>query len=334
MLSDLGALRVAELSERRSPLAPHLPLVISPRRAGVHLSDAARELVSAAERHLPEAGGVLFRGFEVPTLDAFRGFAAAFGSPLLGYEFGSTPRSKLRDGVYTSTEYPAHQHIPLHNEQAYCRQWPMKIWFHCAIAAPSGGETPICDSREVFRRIPAAVRRELVERGLMYVRNFGGGLDVPWPDVFNTSDQREVEAYCKEQGISCEWKADGELRTRQVCQVVARHPRSNEPCWFNQAHLFHVSSLEPEVKEALLGAVDREDLPRNVYHADGSPIDDSLLDEVRAVLEQVKIVFPWQAGDVLLLDNMLSAHGRCPFEGPRKIVVAMAEPHGSTAAGD
>jgi alpha-ketoglutarate-dependent taurine dioxygenase len=169
----------------------------------------------------------------------------------------------------------------------------------------------------------------LIERGLMYVRNFGGGLDVPWPEVFNTSDRREVETYCREQGIHCEWKVDGELRTRQVCQVVAQHPASAEWCWFNQAHLFHVSGLEPEVREALLEIVAAQDLPRNVYHADGSPIADSLLDEVRAALEQTKIVFPWQTGDVLLLDNMLSAHGRSPFRGPRKIVVAMAEPSGA-----
>jgi alpha-ketoglutarate-dependent taurine dioxygenase len=327
MSSDLGALRVGDLLEQSSLSEARLPVVISPCRAALPLLEAAHELVSAAQRHLPAAGGVLFRGFAVPSIDAFRSFAAAFGSPLLGYEFGSTPRSKLREGVYTSTEYPAHQHIPLHNEQAYCRQWPMKIWFHCAIAAPSGGETPLCDSREVYRLVPAAVRRELVERGLMYVRNFGGGLDVPWPDVFGTHDRHEVEAYCEGQGIDCEWKADGELRTRQICQVVARHPGSDELCWFNQAHLFHVSALEPEVKEALLDVLEPDELPRNVYHADGGPIADALLDEVRAVLEQVKIVFPWQAGDVLLLDNMLSAHGRSPFEGPRKIVVAMAEPH-------
>ncbi|MNG41197.1 Taurine catabolism dioxygenase TauD, TfdA family [compost metagenome] len=35
--------------------------------------------------------------------------------------------------------------------------------------------------------------------------------------------------------------------------------------------------------------------------------------------------FDWRKGDVILLDNMLAAHARDPFEGPRKIVVAMGE---------
>jgi len=310
-----------------------LPLVVSPEREGVSLLDVATRHVATADHHLSDSGGMLFRGFDVAGVDAFRAFAAGFGKPLLGYEFGSTPRSKVSEGVYSSTEYPAHQHIPLHNEQAYCRKWPMRIWFYCAISAPEGGETPIADSREVYRRVPIRVRERLIERGLMYVRNFGGGLDVPWPEVFDTTDRAKVEAYCKQEGIVCEWKDDGELRTRQVCQVVARHPQTRAWCWFNQAHLFHVSGLEAEVRSALLDAVDPEDLPRNVYYADGGVIEDSLLDEVRGVLDEVKVVFPWLPGDVLMLDNMLSAHGRTPFKGPRRIVVAMADAYSEGPTG-
>jgi alpha-ketoglutarate-dependent taurine dioxygenase len=32
---------------------------------------------------------------------------------------------------------------------------------------------------------------------------------------------------------------------------------------------------------------------------------------------------PWQKGDVALLDNMKISHGRMPFEGDRRILVAM-----------
>lgn len=304
-----------------------LPLLITPQQERAPLMANFAALSDLVGARLEQAGGLLFRGFDVNGIDEFQGFAAAFGHPLLSYEFGSTPRSKVSSGVYTSTEYPKHQHIPLHNEQAYTREWPMRIWFYCAQAATVGGATPIADSREVYRRIDARLREHLVRRGLRYVRNFGNGLDVAWEDVFGSTDKAYVEAYCRNHGVTCEWKEDGELRTSQVCQVTAVHPRTGDNVWFNQAHLFHVSNLPAEVRASLLEVVEPHDLPRNVYYADGSPIEDSLLDEVRGVLAEQEISFPWQNGDILMLDNMLTAHARHPFEGPRKVVVAMAQGH-------
>ena len=302
-----------------------LPLLVQAPEPGLDLREAFAELKPLVDRHLLGCGGILFRGFEVGGAEAFREFAAAFGHPLLNYEFGSTPRSNVTQGVYTSTEYPAHQSIPLHNEQAYTLEWPMKIWFYSVIPAETGGETPIADSREVYRRVPARIRERLVDKGLMYVRNYGGGLDVAWEQVFNTEDRQVVEQYCRAHAIQCEWKDDGELRTRQVCQAVACHPLTRDMVWFNQAHLFHVSNLPPEVRESLLDVVDEEDLPRNVYYGDGTPLEDALLDEVRGVLDDCTISFPWLRDDVLMLDNMLAAHARSPFTGKRKVVVAMAE---------
>ncbi|UZE30891.1 TauD/TfdA family dioxygenase [Pseudomonas asplenii] len=302
-----------------------LPMLIQAPEPGLDLREAFAECKVLIDQHLYRAGGVLMRGFDVGGAEAFREFAAAFGHPLLNYEFGSTPRSNVTQGVYTSTEYPAHQSIPLHNEQAYTLEWPMKIWFYSMIAAQTGGETPICDSREVYRRVPAKIRERFISKGLMYVRNYGNGLDVDWSQVFNTDDEAVVEAYCRAHAIECEWKDDGELRTRQRCQVVAHHPVTREMVWFNQAHLFHVSNLQPEIRETLLDVVDEEDLPRNVYYGDGSAIEVDLLDEVRGVLDECTISFPWQENDVLMLDNMLAAHARSPFTGKRKVVVAMAE---------
>ncbi|KTT28370.1 TauD/TfdA family dioxygenase [Pseudomonas rhizoryzae] len=304
-----------------------LPLLVEARAPGIDLLDVQAALRPLVDERLERCGGLLFRGFSVGEAERFRSFAAGFGQPLLNYEFGSTPRSNVTQGVYTSTEYPAHQHIPLHNEQAYTREWPLRIWFYSLVAAQRGGETPIADSRAIHARLGAAIRERFEARGLLYTRNFGNGLDVPWEQVFNTSDRQAVEAYCRPRGIDCLWKDDGELRTRQRCQATARHPRTGEAVWFNQAHLFHVSNLPPEVRESLLEIVDEADLPRNVYYGDGSPIEADLLDDVRGVLEEEKVSFPWQSGDVLMLDNMLVAHARAPFEGPRKVIVAMAEGH-------
>ena len=161
----------------------------------------------------------------------------------------------------------------------------------------------------------------------MYVRNFSDNLDLSWENVFQTKDKLEIENYCSQSGIEFEWKDGGKhLKTRQVCQAVATHPKTEETVWFNQAHLFHVSSLNSEIRQTLLSTMKEDELPRNAYYGDGSPIEASVLDEIRKIYQQEAIIFPWQEGDVLMLDNMLIAHGRQPFIGSRKVVVGMAEP--------
>lgn len=323
--SDRGAGTEPLLSAE--PLVPgvRFPLLMTAREAR-HLSEFSAAARRGADEYLPIHGGVLFRGLPVASPSDFEAFVKVFTPSMISYEFGSTPRSQVHHQVYTSTEYPPHQHIPLHNEQAYTTEWPMKIWFYCGQPSEEGGYTPIADSREVFARIPARIRERFIRKQVMYVRNYGNGLDVPWQKVFNTADRATVEQFCRKNGILFEWKPDGELRTRQIAQAVATHPRTQEQVWFNQAHLFHVSNLEPAVREALLCAVSEDDLPRHAYYGDGTSIEADVLEEIRDVYRCLAVQFSWQKGDVLMLDNMLAAHGRTPFKGRRQILVAMAEP--------
>ncbi|MFM0517526.1 MULTISPECIES: TauD/TfdA family dioxygenase [Caballeronia] len=311
-------------------IEPGLPVVVSPRAgADMTLADAAPLLQRIVAESLERAGGVRFTGFRVESIEAFQRFAASFGDPLIGYEFASTPRSQVEGAVYTSTEYPPHRSIPLHNEQSYTREWPMRIWFHCALAARSGGATPIADSRAVYRALSPSLVERFAKRELLYVRNFGQGLDLPWQNAFGTEDPREVERICAARGIACAWRdsEDGErlLRTEERCQAVARHPRTGDMVWFNQANLFHLSTLDEDMQEALVDAVGLDNVPRNVFYGDGAPLEADALAEIRAALDDERITFPWLTGDLLMLDNMLSAHARDPFEGPRKVVVAMAQ---------
>lgn len=317
--------QLAHPDYRIDSLAPGqpLPLVVTPL-APQPIHALPGDLRQRLGQALRQVGGVLLRGFRVATPLDFRKFAASFGAPLASYEFGSTPRTRVLAGVYSSTEYPAHQSIPLHNEQSYTRQWPSRIWFHCMKPAATGGETPIADSRLVFERIPAPIRERFLRNQLLYVRNYGAALDLPWQRVFGTDDREQVERYCAAHEIDHEWSPDGTLRTRQRCQAAVQHPDTGEWVWFNQAHLFHISSMEPALRASLIQSVGEARLPRNVYLGDGSPIDEAHLDAIRAVYRETAIAFPWQAGDVLMLDNLLVAHGRTPFSGDRKVTVAMA----------
>jgi alpha-ketoglutarate-dependent taurine dioxygenase len=159
----------------------------------------------------------------------------------------------------------------------------------------------------------------------MYTRNYSERLDIPWQDVFQTTDKAKVEEYCRSAHTEFEWREGNRLRTKQVRQAVATHPKVGETVWFNHAHMFHVSNLQPAVRESLLADFKEEELPRNAYYGDGSPIESSILDEIRGIYQDEAVTFPWREGDILMLDNFLSSHGREPFVGPRSIVVAMAE---------
>jgi alpha-ketoglutarate-dependent taurine dioxygenase len=304
---------------------PSLPLLVAvPQDGGDRFAWAAEHRDWLAAK-LVAHGGILLRGLHLGGVEEFERFIRALSDEVLDYTFRSTPRTRVGGKIYTSTEYPADQSIPLHNEMSYTRSWPRKIWFCCLQAAASGGETPIADSRKVYAEIPRSIRERFAASGVMYVRNYGSGLDLPWQEVFQTADRGEVEAFCRRSGIDLEWRGQDELRTRQACQATARHPETGEGLWFNQAHLFHPSSLEPELRRFLLEELGEQGLPRQAFYGDGSAIEAGVLDEIRAAYQRHQVTFPWHEGDVLMLDNMLVAHGRRPYEGARRVVVGMAE---------
>jgi len=309
-----------------------LPLLVRPAVEGVNLRAWAAGNRPLLEAALAERGAILFRGFKVETAEHFEQFVRSVSDELLEYGERSSPRTSLGGRVYTSTDHPAEQPIFLHNEQSYTLNWPMKICFYCAQPARQGGRTPIADSRAVYRRLDPALVSKFERKGVLYVRNYGDGLGLPWREVFGTGERAEVEERCRRASIECAWKAGDRLQTRQVRPAVRRHPRTDEPVWFNHATFFHVSSLEAAAREAILAVVGEQDVPFNTFYGDGSPIEPPVLDELREAYRQESSSFAWREHDILLLDNMLTAHGREPFVGPRKIAVAMADPFASAAA--
>lgn len=302
-----------------------LPVVFEPTYDDIDLTEWSQMNRELINRHLLQNGGILFRGFRMRTSRDFEAFSQSFSQNLLPYTFRSTPRKVEHGHIYTSTEYPADQSIPYHNENSYTLSWPLKIWFYCVQPARQGGETPIADSRSVYQKIPLRIREKFQQKGVRYVRNYLEGVDISWQEVFQTEDKKEVTAYCHAHNIGFTWLHDHHLRTWQICQAIAQHPQTQETVWFNQAHLFHISSLPADVSASLLAAYGEEGLPRNAYYGDGTAIEQSFLDEIRGVYQQEGILFTWQTGDILMLDNMLVAHGRSPYTGPRKILVGMAE---------
>lgn len=310
-----------------------MPLVIEPAgdaESAVDLNallDTARERRDFFQAKLLRHGAILFRGYGVRNAADFERFVEAFsgGEKLFDYAGGVSPRRALSGGVYTSTEYPAQYALSLHNELSYADVYPRRLYFCCLTPAETGGETTLGDSRRILRRIDPQVVTAFKRKKIRYVRNLQAdkGSGYSWQEAFETEDRRAVENCCRKIGAEFEWKPNGALRLSQIRPAILTHPTTHEKVWFNQADGFHPSNLDAETYRALISLMSEDEFRLNVFFGDGSPIDLETLGHIRAVLESETIPHKWRAGDVLILDNILAAHGRAPFTGARKIALAM-----------
>lgn len=302
-----------------------LPLVAFSASNALDIAEWGKENRNAILEKLETCGAILFRNFKVETVEHFQRFISNVCGEPLAYHERSSPRSSVGENIYTSTEHPPDQSIFLHNEQSYNLIFPLKIAFFCVEPPILNGATPIADTRRIFARLRTETKQKFAAKNYCYVRNFSPHIGLSWQTAFQNESRVEVEDYCRRNAIEFEWKNENHLRTRQIRQTIFRHPRSHEEVWFNHLTFFHVSTLPPEIGNALIENLGEENLPNNTFYGDGEAIEPEILEELRTAYEAEKKRFAWQKGDVLLLDNMLVAHGREPFRGNRKIVVAMAE---------
>jgi alpha-ketoglutarate-dependent taurine dioxygenase len=301
-----------------------MPLVLNAAVRELDLSGWAAMNSEFIGSELLKHGAILFRGFKIDSVDEFKRFAQSICLNLFD-EYGDLPQENLGGGIYRSTPYPPDKAILFHNESSHRHEWPMRIFFYCLKAAEKGGETPIVDSRRVYQALPTRIKAQFEKKQLMYVRNFTTGLDVSWQRFFRTTDRAVIGADCSKAGIEFEWVKEDGLRTRQVRPAVRRHPKSSDVVFFNQVLLHHSSCLDTATKESLLSLYGEEGLPRNCYYGDGSMIETSIIEEVLGIYRNLEVKFPWEEGDILVLDNMLAAHGRNLYIGHREIYVAMGE---------
>lgn len=279
--------------------------------------------IEEINKKLLKHGAVLLRGFDAKTAEDFALSVEKCGAAL-PYRERSSPRTAVAGNIYTSTEYPPDQEIFFHNENSYAHRFPRKLYFYCLVEPQTGGATPLADVREVLRFIPNEIIGKFERKGVLYVRNFGAELGLSWREVFQTEDRAEVEQICENGGYKTVWNGEN-LRTKRIGNAIFTHPQTDEKVWFNHAAFFHVSTHAAEVRDALLAQFAPEDLPHNTFYGDGEPIEPEVLDIVRESYRKASVSFAWCEHDLLIVDNILTAHARATFSGQRKILVAMTD---------
>jgi alpha-ketoglutarate-dependent taurine dioxygenase len=335
------------------------PWMIRPepgREALPALTSWCRDHRASLHDRLLAHGAVLLRGFDVRTAEDIELVASALRDDLSTEYLGTSPRNLRSRHVFTASELPPHYPIMQHCEMSFLPSAPRWLFFGCTVAPTEGGETPVTDCAAVWESLPMAMQEAFAARGVRIVRNYAAPgarrrLDPwqlkSWPEVFSTTDRADVEATAAREGTVCTWRPDGSLRLERTQPACIRHPETGRTVWFNHCQVFHgaaarleytrILAARPSLRSAgvttLLGALtwlkartrNPDDWATHCTFGDGGEIPDAWVATLLDAFWRNMVVFPWQQGDVLMIDNARMSHGRLPFRGPREILVAFTQ---------
>lgn len=326
------------------PFSGRPPLWIEPadpalRKDSLAVAGWMAEKKAAIEDALLAFGGIVWRGFPVKGPDAFAGMMEPFTPFSKGYVAGITDRKAIKGKVMESTRTPETYTIFLHQEMSYLPHNPRLIAFYCHQPADEGGQTVIGDMRRLLEALPDTLRRKL-DHGAVYGRHFRNEADrddwraeprfghPSWQYWFDTEDRELISAQLEERNITYQWLDDGSLKYWTRMEATVTHPATGELLSFNQLyaqtpHRLMVGDAFIEMMASAYGTHTQR--PYFLSFGDGSPFTDDDFMAIHEEMELRKVEFEWQAGDVMLLDNKLTGHGRTPFKGPRDIQVMLFE---------
>ncbi|MFC9644442.1 TauD/TfdA family dioxygenase [Streptomyces mirabilis] len=284
---------------------------------------AHRDALRAA---VAEHGCVLVRGLGLRDAAETGAVFSKLATGLMTEKEVFAPRRTYSDGVYSSTKWPPNQPMCMHHELSYTLEFPGLMMFACLSAPTDGGATAVADAPTVLDALPAELTDRFEREGWLLTRSYNDEIGASVAEAFGTEDRAAVESYCRANEIAFEWQPDGGLRTRQRRSAVVRHPVTGRRCWFNQIAFLNEWTMAPEVREYLMDVYGADGLPFNTRFGNGDPIGEDVVELLNSVYEAHTAREPWQAGDLMLVDNIRTAHSREPFEGPREVLVALADP--------
>ncbi len=308
-----------------------LDVDLQPGKPPVFRAEATGDAPSRAAEHrdtlraaVAEHGSLLVRGLGLrdaaETEAVFRGLAS-----LMTEKEAFAPRRSYSHGVYSSSKWPPNQTMCMHHELSYTLEFPGLMLFACLGAPTHGGATVLADSPTVLHALPTRLVDVFERVGWLLVRNYNDDIGASVAEAFGTDDRRAVEGYCRANAIDFEWQPDGGLRTWQRRSAVVQHPLTGQRCWFNQIAFLNEWTIDREAREYLVDLYGEDGLPFNTRFGNGDPIGEDVVQVINEVYDANTAREPWRAGDLLLVDNVRTAHSRERFEGPREVLVAMAD---------
>ena len=296
-------------------------------------ADATGDAPSWAAEHrealravVAEHGSVLVRGLELRDAAETGAVFQRLATGLMTEREAFASRQTYADGVYSATKWPPNQPMCMHHELSYTLEFPGLLLFACLSPPTAGGATAVADSPTVLEALPTELVARFEREGWLLTRSYNDEIGASFAEAFGTEDRGAVERYCRANAIEFAWQPDGELRTRQRRSAVVRHPVTGQRCWFNQIPFLNEWTIAPEVREYLVDVYGADGLPFNTRYGNGDPIGQDVVELLNKVYEDNTAREPWQAGDLLLVDNVRTAHSREPFQGPREVLAGMADP--------
>jgi len=271
-----------------------------------------------------EHGALLVRGLRLRDVAEIEVVFRRLGTLMIERE-AFAARRRYSDGLYSSSKWPPNEHMCMHHELSYALELPSLMLFACLVAPTGGGETPVADSPNVLNALPADLVERFERVGWLLIRNYNNDIGASVAEAFGADDRRAVESYCRANAIKFEWQPNGGLRTWQRRSAVVRHPGTGQRCWFNQIAFLNEWTMDPELREYLVDIYGEDGLPFNTRFGNGDPIGADVIQVIDEVYEKNTARERWQTGDLMLVDNVRTAHGRESFEGPREVLVAMAD---------
>jgi alpha-ketoglutarate-dependent taurine dioxygenase len=307
-----------ELHPGRPPIVD-AEVPADPPSWAVHHREALRAVVR-------QHGAVLVRGLGARDAQEVADVFGVLAGTLMEERESFAPRHAYSDGVYSSLKWPANQQMCMHHELSYTLEFPGLMLFACLEAARTGGATAVADATSVLAALPADLVQRFERDGWLLTRSYNDEIGSTVEEAFGTQDRGVVERYCRANGIEFAWQQDGGLRTRQRRSAVVRHPVTGARCWFNQIAFLNEWTLDPEIREYLVDVYGADGLPFNTRFGNGEPVGEEVVRLLNETYEANTRREPWQPGDLMLVDNIRTAHSREAYEGSREVLVGMADP--------